>query len=220
MTIELYTGFVGSGKSFCATKLGVNIVDAPFSRRYVIANFPIRPKKRKLHFLYKGENKYKPLDRWIYKPNEELTVDFLVKKSLEMGWNKKESSCLIIFDEASIPFNARTYQRRDRLDWIKFLSQSRKFGYDVIFITQDARMLDKQIRSLCEFEIVHKKLNNMFALSWLSLLRLTIFAQVKYWNGTNARYTRGQLRLVRYSKKVAQRYDSLRLFDMEEKKNA
>lgn len=216
MTIELYTGFVGSGKSFCATKLGVNIVDAPFGKRWVIANFPIKPKKKILHFLYKEEKKYHPLKRWIYKPNEELTVDYLVSKSLEMGWNKKESSCLLIFDEASIPFNARTYQRHDRLDWIKFLSQSRKFGYDIIFITQDARMLDKQIRHLCEYEVVHKKLNNMFALSWLSLLGLTVFAQVKYWNGTNARFTRGQLRLVKYSKKIAARYDTLRLFDLDQ----
>lgn len=215
MSIELYTGFVGSGKSFCATKLGINIVDAPLGKKYVIANFPIKPKKKMLHFLYKEENKYRPLDRWIYKSNEELTVDFLINKSLEMGWNKKESSCLLIFDEASIPFNARTYQRRDRLEWIKFLSQSRKFGYDVIFITQDARMLDKQIRHLCEYEVVHKKLNNMFALSWLSLLGLTVFGQVKYWNGTNARFTRGQLRLVKYSKKIAARYDTLRLFDLD-----
>ena len=168
------------------------------------------------HFFYKDQNKYHPLYRWIYKPNEELTVDFLINESLKRGWNKKESSCLLIFDEASIPFNARTYQRKDRLEWIKFLSQSRKFGYDVIFITQDARMLDKQIRHLCEYEVVHKKLNNMFALSWLSLLGLTVFAQVKYWNGTNARFTRGQLRLVKYSKRIASRYDTLRLFDLDQ----
>lgn len=216
MTIELYTGFVGSGKSFCATKLAINIIDAPLSKKYVIANFPIRAKRKLFHFIYKDEKKYHPLRRWIYKPNEELTVDYLINKSLEMGWNKKESSCLLIFDEASIPFNARTFNRKDRLDWIKFLSQSRKFGYDVIFITQDARMIDKQIRALCEYEVVHKKLNNMFALSWLSLLRLTVFAQVKYWNGTNARYTRGQLRLIRYNKKVAARYDTLRLFEVKE----
>lgn len=220
MTIELYTGFVGSGKSYCATKQAINIVDAPLGKRWVIANFPIKPRRKFFHFFYKEEKKYHELKRWIYKSNEELTVDFLISQSLKMGWNKKESSCLLIFDEASIPFNARTYQKKDRLEWIKFLSQSRKFGYDVIFITQDARMLDKQIRALCEYEVVHKKLNNMFALSWLSLFRLTIFAQVKYWNGTNARFTRGQLRLVKYNKRIASRYDTLRLFDLEDVKNA
>lgn len=216
MSIELYTGFVGSGKSFCATKDACNIVDAPIGKRYVIANFPIKAKKRLLHFFYKNdEKKYHSLERWIYKKNDELTVDFLINKSLEMGWNKKESSCLLVFDEASIPFNARSYNAQGRMQWIEFLTQSRKFGYDIIFITQDARMLDKQVRALCEYEVVHKKLNNMFALSWLSLFRLSIFAQVKYWNGTNARYTKGQLRLVRYNKKIADRYDTLRLFNLD-----
>jgi zona occludens toxin len=216
MSIELYTGFVGSGKSYCATKEAINIVDSKLGTRYVIANFPIKPKKKTLHFLHKNEeDKYHKLDRWIFKNNDELTVKYLIDKSLKMGWNKKEGSCLLIFDEASIPFNARTFHRSDRLEWIQFLTQSRKFGYDIIFITQDARMLDKQIRSLCEYEVVHKKLNNMFAFKWLNLLRISIFAQVKYWNGTNARYTRGQLKLVKYSSKVSERYDTLRLFDLK-----
>jgi|SRR5690625_991215 len=211
--IELYTGFVGSGKSFCATKLACNIIDAPLSKKYVIANFPIKPKKTLFNkFRKKKEHELK---NWIYKTNDELTVDYLINKSLDMKWNEKESSCLLIFDEASIPFNARSFHRKDRMDWIKFLSQSRKFGYDVIFITQDARMIDKQIRALCEYEVVHKKLNNMPLLKWLSLFRITVFAQVSYWNGTNARFTKGQLKLVKYSKNVADRYDTLKLFDLE-----
>lgn len=211
--IQLFTGFIGSGKSYNATRIATMIADAPLGSRWVIANFPIKKKKRFLHFLRRGENKYiEP--RWIYKPNEELTVDFLINESLRRGWNKKESSALIVFDEASIPFNARTFQRSDRLEWIKFLSQSRKFGYDVIFITQDARMLDKQIRALCEYEVVHKKLNNYVYFKWLSLFRITLFAAVSYWNGLNARYTRGQLSLFVYRKKIAERYDTLRLFDV------
>ena len=146
MAIELYTGFVGSGKSFNATKTGIQVAEAPLYNRYVVANFPIKKRKKLFSFLYKGDKKYFNT-RWIYKDNDELTVQYLVKKSLEMGWNKKESSALIIFDEASIPFNARSFKTADRMDWIKFLTQSRKFGYDVIFITQDSRMLDKQIRA-------------------------------------------------------------------------
>lgn len=209
MSIEVYTGFVGSGKSFAATALGCQIADAPLGNTWVVANFPIKPKKR---WFSKKEKK----SRWIFKDNEELTVDFLVKESLARGWNKKEGSCLVIFDEASIPFNARSYSSRDRMDWIKFLTQSRKFGYDFIFITQDSRMLDKQIRSLCEYEVVHKKMNNMFALSWLSMFKITLFAGVKYWNGTSARYTKGQLKLTLYRKSIANRYDSLKLFNYED----
>lgn len=217
MAIELFTGFVGSGKSFAATKIGCNIADAPAGKKYVVANFPVKPKKKlmaKIPLIKKYIKNPEKNMRWIYKDNDDLTVDYLVTESLKRGWNKKEGSALIIFDEASIPFNARSFQRNDRMEWIKFLTQSRKFGYDVIFITQDARMLDKQIRSLCEYEVVHKKLNNMFAFKWLSLFRLTLFAGVSYWNGLNAKYTRGQLRLYFYSKKIADRYDTLRLFDV------
>lgn len=214
MSIELFTGFVGSGKSYAATKIGCNIADAPMSKRWVIANFPIKPKRKSFSFLRK-KNKYNE-PRWIFKDNEELTVQFLVETSLENKWNEKEGSCLLIFDEASIPFNARSFQRGDRMEWIKFLTQSRKFGYDVIFITQDARMIDKQIRALCEYEVTHKKLNNMAALKWLSMFRVTLFAGVSYWNGLNARYTKGQLRLYFYQSSIADRYDTLRLFEVPE----
>lgn len=212
--IELFTGFVGSGKSYHAVKTGVQVAEAPLSNKWVIANFPIKPKQSKINkiteklFNKKFIKERKP--RWIYKTNDELTVDFLINKSLEMGWDKKESSALVIFDEASIPFNSRNWNRPDRMEWIQFLTQSRKFGYDVIFITQDARLLDKQIRALCEYEVVHKKLNNMFGLGFLPF---TVFGAVKYWNGLNARFTRGSLKLMIYNKKIAARYDTLKLFD-------
>lgn len=211
MAIKLLTGFVGSGKSYAATKIGVTIADAPMGKGYVIANFPIKPKKKFLSRFRK--NKFNS-PRWIFKKNDELTVQFLIQKSLEMGWNKKESSCLVIFDEASIPFNSRNWNKPDRMEWIEFLSQSRKFGYDVYFITQDAKMLDKQIRSLCEYEVQHKKMNNMFPFFILSWFNITFFAGVAFWNGVK---TRGTVRLYFYSKSVADRYDTLRLFNDADK---
>lgn len=215
MSIELFTGFVGSGKSYHAVSVGTRIADAPLGSRHVIANFPITTKHslfRKLANRFsKGKIKLKELNqKWDFKTNEELTVKYLIDQSLENRWNEKESSCLVIFDEASIPFNTRNWNKSDRMEWIQFLTQSRKFGFDVIFITQDGRMLDKQIRSLCEYEVTHKKLNNMFGMGWLPF---SLFAAVKYWNGLNARYTKGSLKLMIYRKKVANRYDTLRLFD-------
>lgn len=210
MTIELYTGFVGSGKSYAAVKNGVQIADAPLGKRHVIANFPVTPKKT---LFSRWRKKKEVAPRWTYKSNEELTVDYLIKTSLKNGWNEKEGSCLVIFDEASIPFNSRNWNSTDRLDWIKFLTQSRKFGYDFIFITQDGRMLDKQIRSLCEYEVQYKKLNNMMYFKWMSLFRITLFVAVSYWNGV--KYSRGSLSLYIYRNKVAQRYDTLNLFDYD-----
>lgn len=211
MTIELYTGFVGSGKSYAAVKNGTVIADAPMGKRWVIANFPIKPKKK---FMAKFRKEKFNNPRWIHKKNDELTPEFLIEESLKNGWNKKEGSCLVIFDEAGIPFNSRSWNSPDRLAWIDFLSQSRKFGYDFIFITQHRDMMDKQIRKLCEYEVQHKKLNNMFAFKLLSLFKVTLFGGISFWNGM--RNERGQLRLYFYRKNVADRYDTLKLFGVDE----
>lgn len=221
MTISLYTGFVGSGKSYAATAYGCQIADAPLGKGWIVANFPIKAKEKlipgmrlKKSFPFFSVYRRYNTPRWIYKDNHELTVKFLVEKSHEMGWYGHESSAVLIFDEASIPFNSREWQNKKngetRMDWIKFLSQSRKFGYDVIFITQDARMLDRQIRSLCEFEVVHRKLNG-HGLFYFMPKFFTVFAGISYWNGM--RYTRGQLRMTIYKKSIADRYDTTALFD-------
>lgn len=209
MTIKLLSGFIGSGKSYAAVSVGTSIVDAKFGKRYVIANFPVTPKKTFLSRFRK--KKVRDASRWIYKSNEELTPEYLIKKSFEMGWNQKEGCCLVIFDEASIPFNTRSWNAKDRLDWIKFLTQSRKFGYDFYFITQHANMLDKQIRSLCEYEVQHKNLTNMMYFKWMKLFKITLFAGIEFWNGMNR--SRGSLRLYFYRKSIAERYDTLNLFD-------
>lgn len=221
MAISLYTGFVGSGKSYAATAYGCRIADAPMGNGWIVANFPIKPKQKKIPgirfkktFPFVQPFKRFNEPRWIYKDNSELTVKYLVQTSYEMGWYGNESSAVLIFDEASIPFNSREWQGKKngegRMDWIKFLSQSRKFGYDVIFITQDGRMLDRQIRSLCEFEVVHRKLNGHGLFMFMPRF-LTFFAGIKYWNGM--RFTKGQLMLTMYKKSVADRYDTTALFD-------
>lgn len=217
MVIELYTGFPGAGKSYAATKEGVMVADSPLRKGYVIANFPIKDKKKLFHrFIKKEEDKYVK-SRWIYKDNEELTVKYLVNKSKEMGWIGKEGSCLVLFDEASMPFNSRDWNAPDRRDWIKFLSQHRKFGYDFVMITQDANMLDKQIRALAEHETVFRRLNSNIMFSWLSIFRITLFAGIKYWNGM--KYTRGQMRIYKYNKSVGDRYDTSNLFNYEDELN-
>lgn len=214
--IEMYTGFVGSGKSYHATFEGVRVADSS-SNKYVIANFPIFPKKKFLakipYIKNKIKNKYVD-SRWIYKKNEELTVDFLIKASHKYDFYGNEGRCLLIFDEAGIMFNSRDWNIKpdERKKWIKFFSQSRKFGYDIIFIAQDSRMIDRQIRALVEYEVQHKKLNNWFI---FKLLPFTAFGAVKFWNGI--RNFRGSLQIILFRKKIAERYDTMGLFDYEKK---
>lgn len=219
--IEVYTGFVGSGKSYHAVKRGIEIADAPFGNRWVVANFPIKPKKKFLagipfvnRFIKDPFNK----PRWIYKANDELTPEFLVNLSFEMGFDKKEGSCLLIIDEAGIMFNSRDWnvKPKERKEWIQFFAQSRKLGYDVILIVQDVRMLDRQIRSLAEYEVQHKKMNNLGILNLIPIFWFcTIFAAVKFWNGI--RTMRGSLELIMFKKSIADRYDTKALFGYEQR---
>jgi hypothetical protein len=208
MVIELFTGYPGGGKSFAATATGTQIADSILGKKTVIANFPIKNKKTMFSKFRKVKE---TTPRWVYKTNEEMTVTFLINLSIEKGWTKKESQALIIFDEAGIPFNSRSWNRPDRTEWILFLTQHRKFGYDVIFITQDAKMLDKQIRALCEYEVIHRKMNNMIWFKWLSLFKITLFGAISYNNAISR--SKGQLKLYIYNSKIADRYDSMNLFD-------
>lgn len=202
--IEIYTGFPGSGKSFHATARGCQVADAPLGKKWVIANFPIKPKMIGMPW-----NRRLNEPRWIFKPNNELTVPFLVELAHSMGWYGKESQALLIFDEAGIPFNSRDWNVKpaERMGWIQFLSQHRKFGYDIVFISQDVRMIDRQIRSLAEYEVQHKKVNNWGVLRFMPV---TVFAAVSFWNGL--RNLRGSLTMTIYKKKTADRYDSMALF--------
>src|SRR5579885_1826615 len=118
--LSLYTGAVGSGKSYHAIELGLDWLRVG---KNVIANFPIKPPEK---FLFKRDKERwdKKLKRWHYL--EEITVEYLMALSLENGWFGHESKCLVIIDEAGVMFNSRDWQTesKNRMKWIKFVSQS------------------------------------------------------------------------------------------------
>ena len=67
-------------------------------------------------------------------------------------------------------FNSREWQNSDRMAWIQFLSQHRKYGYSVILIAQFDKMVDRQFRALIEYEYVHRKVSNFGVVGWLMSL--------------------------------------------------
>lgn len=54
----------------------------------------------------------------------------------------------------------RKYKRKDRLEWCSFFRQHRKYGYEVYLISQDDKVIDKQIRNILEYEVEHRCVNN------------------------------------------------------------
>lgn len=197
MSIWLYTGTPGSGKSYHAAR---DIVQRLKRGGGLIANFPINEdyvKKKKTHVEY-----------W---DNSDLTAEKLVAYALEHHEIGKEGQCLVVIDECQVIFNCRDFGRKDRNAWVQFFAQHRHLGFNVILITQNDRMLDKQIRALVEEEVKHRKLNNYgFGGMLISLSMRSWFIAISYWYGGNKLET-GRSIFV-YNKRYAKIYDSYRLF--------
>ena len=200
--IYLYSGTPGSGKSYHA----VAVIAHKLGRRdknRVIANFPLTGKKITSRFEY-----------W---DNSEICISKLMQYARAHHRLGVEGQTLVVIDEAQCVFNSRDWngkgviysalkrQPDSRMDWIKFFSQHRKFGFNVILIAQSDKMLDKQIRSLIEYDIKHIKMNNGFF-----FFLPTSFLAVEKWYGQRMKL--GQ-EVIWYHKRIAAMYDSYALFD-------
>lgn len=144
--IFFYSGTPGSGKSLHAAQL---ICNWARSGSPVIGNFPVnleRYKKANFHYVVE----------------KDLTPAFLIDFATAYFADKplKEDSILLIIDEAQRMFNPRSWQDKDRAKWLEFFSLHRHYGYKIVMIAQNDRMIDRQIRVLFEYEYTHRKISN------------------------------------------------------------
>lgn len=148
MTISAYTGTPGSGKSYRATE---EIYYSICKRLYpipTICNYELSLPKNQEYFHYY--------------PNSALNPQMLVNFASDW-WREnpfKEDRILLVIDEAQLVFNSRDWQDENRMAWLEFFSQHRHYGYKVILIAQSAAMIDKQFRSLIEYDVNHRTLGN------------------------------------------------------------
>lgn len=197
--IYFYSGTPGSGKSLHVAR------DIYFrlnrNKKYpnVIANFMINEKMIK--------NKKA---KFIYKDNSELTVEFLLNYALKNHKIGVENQTLVVVDECSVIWNSRSWMKdHDRMEWLKFFVQHRKLGYNFILISQTDRQIDRQIRSLFEYEVKHRKVNN-FKIG--RLLPVPTFAAITYWYGLNERLG---VEFFTYRRKWSKFYDSYGTFELD-----
>lgn len=198
MAISLYSGTPGSYKSYHAVKEAITWLKLG---RNLMTNFPLNYKKRikrPIKGVYECVN------------NLDLTVDYLINFACEHHKPSTKAQTLVIIDEASIKFNSRDFQLKDRMGWINFFANHRHFNFDVILITQQDRMLDRQIRGLIETEYKHRAIKNYKTLGWiLNLIFHGFYACVEVWypcklkNGSSFGI---------FNKKIADCYDTMGLF--------
>lgn len=169
--ISLYTGTPGSGKSLHSARV---IYYKLRSNKPVICNFEIVEDNIKNK---KGE--------FLYIDNDNLNPNILKKYSFEYFKDKKvkEDSILLVLDESQLLFNSRDWNKLGRDGWLSFFSQHRHYGYEIILVCQFDRMIDRQIRSLVEYEYIHRKVSN-FGLAgkiFSLLFGGKLFVCVKMW---------------------------------------
>lgn len=196
--IMLYTGSPGSGKSLA---MAMEIYWHVRMGRPVLANFEINTDlfNDASSFLYVPEEKWNPKTfedyaRWYFRDHPF-----------------RESSIHIYWDECQVRLNSRTW--RDNQFWIPFFTQHRKLGYDVTLVCQHHEMLDKQVRSIVEYETNHRKVNNV---GWfgklvsICCLGHPVICGVTRWYGQKMRLSANWFM---GRKKFYRLYDTYKMFD-------
>lgn len=180
MSIYLYSGTPGSGKSLHAA----NLIRFQLSRRTprpVLGNFKLSddaPVRNPQFF-------------WYY-PNSELCPGLLTDFA-DRFWSSqdffREDYLHFVVDECQLLWNSRLWSQSDRMAWLEFFSQHRKYGYKVIFIAQSAKMVDNQFRMLIEYEWLHRKVSNLGVIGTLlgALFRDRLYMHINTYFPTSER---------------------------------
>lgn len=200
--IYLYSGTPGSGKSLHVARV---IYYTLLRNKPVICNFPINTQKVK-----------RP-QKFTFVDNSELNPEMLISYSRQHfdGRPVREGEITLVIDECQMIFNARNWDAKGREAWNKFFTLHRHFGYDIILIAQFDRMIDRQIRSLIEYEQVHRKVTNLGWRGWLLcalMLSPSLFVSVKMWYPMKERIGS---EFFKAKKKYYQLYDTYAIFETE-----
>ena len=125
-----------------------------------------------------------------------------------------EGQTLIVFDEGGILFNSRDWQTKYRMRWLWFFSQHRKFGFEVVIISQAERQIDRQVRANFEYEYVHKRVGNFKKLGKLleCISCGKLFCYVVRWYGIKGQDGRVHAQFFRGSPKYYRLYNTSRIF--------
>lgn len=172
--INLYSGTPGSGKSLHQAS---DLYWWLHNGHPALCNFEIN-----LNNIRCRPDK---LGEFYYISNEILTPQLLIEYSdLYFKDHKfKEGAIRLYIDECQIIFNAREWNIKGRKEWLSFFTQHRKYGYDIYLVAQFDRMIDRQIRSLIEYEYIHRRVKNFGR--WGFIFNLfsggSLFVAVKVW---------------------------------------
>lgn len=177
--IYFFTGKPGNGKSLHMAEI---IYSSLLKGKNVISNIEInwnafdkvKHKEKLGQFIYIDNtewlnNAYKGINK-SYKGTPDNKqhysyIDGLYNFALNFHKTNSrgqmiEGQTILVLDECQDLFNTRTWNRKDRLEWCQFFRIHRHYGFNCYLISQDDKVIDKQIRSILQKEIEHRCINN------------------------------------------------------------
>jgi zona occludens toxin (predicted ATPase) len=104
--------------------------------------------------------------------------------------------------------NARSVAVNRRMTVVKFFTQHRKLGWEVVLITQAAENLDAQVRRLCEFNTRLRNLRQ-FKVAGITLFPFNLFIAIKVWNDPSKSIMSREV--FRLHRRTARLYDTMAL---------
>jgi zona occludens toxin (predicted ATPase) len=208
--IYLVTGPPGSGKSFYAMRKLAEAIDGGKMAATNVELVDGWPEKiaglNKVRYLVPGMRRRRAEE---FRRRVLVSADPLEVISTRLGEEHKgEGRGVMVLDEAHNWMNSRTWSAAGRDTIIKFFTQHRKLGWDVYLLTQDADMLDKQVRTLFEVHIHLRNMRNARVMG-VRLFPFNFFLAVHTWHSSD--HVILDREFYRLSG-VAKLYDSMAMF--------
>lgn len=210
MSMLIYTGTPGSGKSLHVVR---DLWEKYNWGGTIITNIVLNLPKA----MFAKTANYIHIDLWEMEPDDLIKISEEYYTTHNIKSFPDEDRLLLVLDECQLIFNARAWNDKSRVRWLRFFTQHRKYGYKIILVTQIAKMIDAQIRGLCEYEVIHRKSSNM---GWKGMfmqivtLSFPLYVAVTMWAAGGLK-EKLDAKLFRGSRRIYRMYNTRQIHDRD-----
>lgn len=126
-----------------------------------------------------------------------------------------EGRGLMVLDEGHNWMNARSWSADDRKEIVRFFSQHRKLGWDVLLVAQHPEMIDKQVRNLVEYNVF---LRNLKKAKWagVPVVPFNLFLAVWCWHSAQRVVVKREVFRLSWRKSLYDTFETTHGLDSED----